>query len=147
MSKRRKKNPKQNNPPPHLPPPTLKKRQSGWGKRNKNKPSDPTAISILDGGWSGEIKLLDPARGAPAPPRNSEMRFKTGCGGATSATPVPVYARKGPFPFQKLPPKLQLRVVECVLDRGGRESWNIWETSRHVRDLCEKIQIGKQLEG
>lgn len=129
-------------PPSKLP----RKRQRGWGKRNKNKPANPSEISILDGGWNGGVKLLDPARGAPAPPRNSEIRFRTGPGGTMQDKPSPVYVRNGPFPFKRLPTQLQLLVVECVLKRGGKESRSIWSTSRSVRDLCKKVEISCSLK-
>jgi hypothetical protein len=47
-----------------------KKKNRGWGSRNKNNPENPDHVSIIDGGWNGPVKLLDPRRGAPAPPKD-----------------------------------------------------------------------------
>jgi hypothetical protein len=125
--------------PPPPPSPPVKHR--GWGNRNKNRPVDPKMISIVDGGWNGQVQLLDPAKGAPAPPRNSETRpLGGGWGGSRSEKPVPVYIRHGPFRFDLLPAEIQLRVVECVLARGGEAAWNIWATAGWVRDLCSRVQ-------
>ena len=123
-------------PPP--PPPSVQHRS--WGKRNKNHPPDRTMISILDGGWDGPVQLLDPAKGTPAPPRNSETRPLGSWGGGRSEKPVPVYIRHGPFRFDLLPTEIQLRVLEYVMTRRGETAWNIWETARWVRDLCSRIQ-------
>ena len=129
--------------PPPPPAPTPKKKQRGWGKRNKNKPENPDDVSILDAGWNSPVKLLDPRRGAPAPPKDSVLRFKTGWGGTTAAEAIPVFVRKGPFPLLKLPIELQLKVVEFTLQRGGSEYWEIWEGSRHIRDLCERAEVSR----
>ena len=126
--------------PPSPPPPSVQHR--GWRKHNKNRPADRTIISIVDGGWNGPVQLLDPARGAPAPPRNSETRPLSGWGGGRSEKPVPVYVRYGPFRFDLLRTEIQLRVVECVLMRGGEAAWNIWATAGWVRDLCSRVQRG-----
>lgn len=124
---------------PLPPPPSVKHR--GWRNRNKNRPVDRTMISIVDGGWNGPVQLLDPAKGAPAPPRNSETRPPWGgWGGGRSEEPVPVYVRHGPFRFDLLPTEIQLRVVECVLVRRGEAAWNIWATAGWVRDLCSRVQ-------
>src|SRR5438046_628465 len=55
---------------PPLPPPSIQ--HCSWGKRNKNHPADRTVISIVDEGWNGPVQLLDPMRGMPSLPRNSE---------------------------------------------------------------------------
>src|SRR5439155_25549223 len=88
-------------------------RHHSWRRRNKNRPAHPTMISIVDGGWNGPVQLLDPTKGAPAPPRNSEIRPLDGWGGSRSEKPVPVYIRHGPFRFDLLSTEIQLRVVEC----------------------------------
>jgi len=123
--------------------PHLKKKQRGWGRRNKNKPKNPDDVSVIDAGWNGPVKLLDPRKNGAAPPKDSVMRFKTGWGGSAAAEPVPVFVRKGPFPFERLPTEIQLRIVECVLERKLGESWEIWDVSRKVRDLCVKVETGR----
>ena len=47
--------------------------------------------------WNGMVKLIDPRRGALAPPKESIKRFKTGWGRPTAAEPVPVFVQNGPF--------------------------------------------------
>jgi hypothetical protein len=91
------------------------------------------------------VKLFDPKRGVLAPPKDSVMKFKIGWGGSMASEPVPVFIRKGSFPFKKLLTEIQLKVIEVVLERHGGESWNVWESSRHVQSLCERIETARNI--
>ena len=47
------------------------------------------------------------------------------------------------FDRKKLPTEVKLKVVDCVLEREKGESWGIWEASRQIRDLCERVEAAK----
>ena len=51
-----------------------------------------------------------------------------------------VFVRHGSFPLLKLPKELQLMVVDCVLQSGGKEAKSMFLVSRKVHNMAELVR-------
>jgi len=131
---------------PHLrprtpsPPPRPKfKRRHGPRGKNKNGPRYPGEISIVEYPH-GNVQLIDPQKGIKAAARSGQVTGFSGWGGMRGGPKVQVFVRHGSFPLLKLPKELQLMVVDCVLQSGGKEAKSMFLVSREVHNMAELVR-------